>query len=253
MLSKTKFNFKTHNMGKIVMNVSCGDSFGPTSERAKQMSINNSSSGLFDESFHIQNVEFDFNGVKCVVNVNTNLEWLYRDYCNAHTMEWPVVGPDCLEQYEPEVEKELKTRTAAEEAKYALEMEEYREKERKEKELFLSKIEGIEIELSDEEYWNETKRINAGEGYGEATIEFAECWAKLMQSEIKQGKTVVECADKTSFELGFLGITGFMYGMAVNILSRSWKHGEELRKWHNKEYGHEGDGVVNPAVLTLKV
>jgi len=48
-----------------------------------------------------------------------------------------------------------------------------------------------------------------------------------------------------------MGITGFMYGCAVNLLSQCWKHGEELRKWHNKEYGHEGDGVVNPAVFTI--
>lgn len=26
---------------------------------------------------------------------------------------------------------------------------------------------------------------------------------------------------------------------------------EELRKWHNKEYNYEGDGVVNPAILTI--
>jgi hypothetical protein len=60
-----------------------------------------------------------------------------------------------------------------------------------------------------------------------------------------------EIAEPTSFELGFLGITGFMYGAAVQILSKCWKHGEDLRKWHNNEYGHEGEGVVNPAILTL--
>lgn len=43
-----------------------------------------------------------------------------------------------------------------------------------------------------------------------------------------------------------------MYGMAVSILSQCWKYGEFLRKWHNKEYGYEGDGVVNPAVMTVK-
>ena len=42
-----------------------------------------------------------------------------------------------------------------------------------------------------------------------------------------------------------------MYGCAVSILSQCWKYGEELRKWHNKEYNYDGDGVVNPAVLTI--
>lgn len=43
-----------------------------------------------------------------------------------------------------------------------------------------------------------------------------------------------------------------MYGCAVNILAQCWKYGEELRKWHNKEYNYNGNGVVNPAVLTIK-
>jgi hypothetical protein len=37
----------------------------------------------------------------------------------------------------------------------------------------------------------------------------------------------------------------------VSVLVHTWKHGEALRKWHNKEYGHEGDGVVNPAVVNF--
>ena len=49
------------------------------------------------------------------------------------------------------------------------------------------------------------------------------------------------------------GITGFMYGCAVNILSQCWEYGEVLRKWHNKEYDYEGDGVVNPAIMTVRV
>jgi hypothetical protein len=24
-----------------------------------------------------------------------------------------------------------------------------------------------------------------------------------------------------------------------------------LRKWHNKEYNYEGEGTVNPAILTI--
>ncbi len=52
---------------------------------------------------------------------------------------------------------------------------------------------------------------------------------------------------------------GFMYGTAVSILSQTWKHGEQLRRWHNKEtqIGNEGDianekgGTLNPALLTI--
>ena len=64
-------------------------------------------------------------------------------------------------------------------------------------------------------------------------------------------KVIVANADKLSHEADVEGITGFMYGCAVSILSQCWKYGEELRKWHNKEYNYEGDGVVNPAVFTI--
>jgi len=42
-----------------------------------------------------------------------------------------------------------------------------------------------------------------------------------------------------------------MYGASVQVLSQCWKYGEDLRKWHNKEYNHEGEGVVNPAIVTV--
>lgn len=64
-------------------------------------------------------------------------------------------------------------------------------------------------------------------------------------------KVIVENADRLSNEADVEGITGFMYGCAVSILSQCWKYGEELRKWHNKEYDYDGDGVVNPAILTI--
>lgn len=43
-----------------------------------------------------------------------------------------------------------------------------------------------------------------------------------------------------------------MYGCAVSILAQVWEHGELLRDWHNRSYGYQGDGTVNPAILTIK-
>lgn len=73
----------------------------------------------------------------------------------------------------------------------------------------------------------------------------------LWNSELLRGDKIVDIADSTSREADTEGITGFMYGCAVNVLSQLWEYGEELRKWHNKEYNYEGDGVVNPAILTI--
>lgn len=92
--------------------------------------------------------------------------------------------------------------------------------------------------------------------YGRGCFTYAERWAEMMENLIESStdepmKVIVDNADRLSHEADTEGITGFMYGCAVSILSQCWKYGEELRKWHNKEYNYEGDGVVNPAVLTV--
>jgi hypothetical protein len=93
------------------------------------------------------------------------------------------------------------------------------------------------------------------DGYGHAVYTFAERWAALMEAEIERTgepvKAITKNADRLIDKADTEGITGFMYGAAVGILSDCWEWGEILRKWHNKEYGYEGKGVVNPAILTV--
>ena len=94
------------------------------------------------------------------------------------------------------------------------------------------------------------------DSYSRACFTYAERWAEIMEKEISNHddamNVIIENADRLSHEADVEGITGFMYGCAVSILSQCWEYGEELRKWHNKEYGYDGDGVVNPAILTVK-
>ncbi len=116
--------------------------------------------------------------------------------------------------------------------------------------------ETVEMEFKDEEgkkSWNQMVEVNSKDPYGNGVVKYARRWAKYMQKLIAEGKTVVEIAEKASHDCDIEGITGFMYVCAVNALTKCWKYGEELRKWHNKDYGYEGDGVVNPAVLTVNV
>lgn len=87
--------------------------------------------------------------------------------------------------------------------------------------------------------------------YGACIVNYAERWADLMEEKINDGVPIQDIAKTTSNIADIEGITGFMYGMAVNILSNFWEHGEALRTWHNKSYNHNGDGVVNPAILTI--
>lgn len=196
-------------------------------------------------------VEFDFNGIKCLVGKNTDLDLLFRDYQNASIMNWKVIGPDCIENYNPEVELELQQRREANRKKAEKQRKDWLAKEKKERKQFESKVKGIELEFSDEKGWNESRRVNS-DGYGRAILDYAEAWAKLMQIEIINGKTVEDCYDYTQDGLGFFGISGFQFGAAVFILSQTWKYGEELRRVHNKKYGVENkDGVINPAILSF--
>ncbi len=68
-------------MKNYKLDARAGNNFTDVAEKAKQIA---NEKGV--------TVEFDFNGVQCLVNANTNLEWLYRDYSNSWTMEWKTVG-----------------------------------------------------------------------------------------------------------------------------------------------------------------
>ena len=92
--------------------------------------------------------------------------------------------------------------------------------------------------------------------YSRACFTYAERWAEMLEELIKESddspfKVIVDNAERLSNEADTEGITGFMYGCAISILSQSWEYGEWLRKWHNKEYNYDGDGVVNPAIMTI--
>ena len=95
--------------------------------------------------------------------------------------------------------------------------------------------------------------------YGRACFIYAEDWACLMEAKIKEGIPLDDCAKNTSHEADTDGITGFMYGNAVSILSNCWRHGEKLRIWHNIETQIKDEGekanekgtVLNPAIVEI--
>ena len=94
------------------------------------------------------------------------------------------------------------------------------------------------------------------DSYGHRCFTYAEDWAEKLEEIIEESsddiqKVIVDNAERTASEADTDGITGYMYGAAVSILSHCWEYGEYLRKWHNHEYNYDGDGVVNPAVLTV--
>jgi hypothetical protein len=104
------------------------------------------------------------------------------------------------------------------------------------------------------DWWHQV-RINGTVGYGGRCITYAADWAWLMERRMasEPDKDFGEIAKETEKECDYDGLTGFMYGAAVQELSTYWKHGDQLRIWHNRNYGVPSDteGVVNPAIITM--
>lgn len=184
-------------------------------------------------------VQFNFNGIELIAHPETDEEALsksYSDACAKRREEW-LASDECKNQQQEAERKE------AEETSRRNSMLEYAPKEPSFKDLA---------------GWNAAKEANS-DHYGSGVIEFSSMWARLMEAHMSQGATLPECAEECSSLADTSGITGFMYGCAVGILSRVWKHGEELRVWHNKDVqlGTEGDkanesgGVLNPALLSI--
>lgn len=109
----------------------------------------------------------------------------------------------------------------------------------------------MKVKKGQEKDYQHFVEINSKDFYSAGVVEYMHKWAELMENEISEGAKLTEIADRTSRIADTKGITGAMYGFAVGALSRFWEYGEELRKWHNKEYNYEGDGVVNPAIITV--
>lgn len=118
----------------------------------------------------------------------------------------------------------------------------------------------MKIKQGTETEYAEYKAKNSGDGYSLAVVTYTERWAELMEKEIEAGKTVEQCAKQTSHDADSEGITGFMYGCAVQALAHFWEHGEILRRWHNLdtqirdegEKANASGGVLNPAILNIQ-
>jgi len=197
-------------------------------------------------------VEFIFNGCKVFVDKDTDKDLLLRDFLELWAyLDYKKIGPDCEQEYSPEILKAL-----ADKKQHIAEKRDAEDKaceiERLNKlKSFQEKVGWETIDLISPTIWEEGKSVNS-DGYGKGIYTYAECWAKLMQIEIKAGNKLEDIAEATSFEADLEGITGFMYGAAVSVLSKTWVYGKLLNDWHNAKYNHSGEGTVNPALLTIK-
>ena len=200
-------------------------------------------------------VEFDFNGRLVRVSETTYLDSLYRDFNNSFYLGTKIIGPDPKWRLSAEEELTLgkAIQKSAEERKQREEKQ--AEEDRQKREVLEAKSEGIEFALkpNKKEEYRACVEKNSKDSYSKGVIDYAKRWACLMQKELQDGAKLVDIADRTSHEADIEGITGFMYSAAVSSLAEFWEYGNELKRWHNGEYGQpDAEGVVNPAVLTIR-
>lgn len=98
--------------------------------------------------------------------------------------------------------------------------------------------ESTELEFKDDEAkanWEKWVEVNSNDNYSFGVVKYARRWAKYMQHLMKKhNKTLPEIAENASHVSDIEGVSGYMYGIAVAVLSKFWKYGKELRSWNNK-------------------
>lgn len=156
-----------------------GDSFQSVTLKAKE--VLNASDNVF--------VQFNFNGVKCVVTSETNPEWLYRDYQNSLSYKLPEIATGTEPEYSDEIQAKLEIAKLEREKRQKAAEKKYKAEETKKLKAFNKKVEGIEIELFNRIAWKMWAEKNQ-DGYGQGILKYAENWAKLMQVELASGKII---------------------------------------------------------------
>lgn len=87
------------------------------------------------------------------------------------------------------------------------------------------------IELSDPAYWNKARAKAKNFVHIQACVDFAECWARLMQLELAQGKKLEEIWRSTLDEARLLHrLSDPQVGVAVGYLEVCWVHGPKLMR-----------------------
>lgn len=84
-----------------ILNAVPGERFKRMAKRAKKVAV-----------LEKVTVEFEFNGVTCLVTKGTNIEFLLRDYKNARLMEWKTIGPICSSCYSASIQHEINRKKA---------------------------------------------------------------------------------------------------------------------------------------------
>lgn len=199
-------------------------------------------------------VKFEFNGVMVSVRMDSNPELIYRDwnramdnYIDKNVGPYPnPVLTDEEKENDARIEAENEQRRQQRQAEYQAEAKAHRDR------VEARMANAPAMEFSNKNAWDEATPQIAEIMYGTSIATYAERWARLMQLELSEGKTLDEIWWSSSYEADLEGMSGYSQGIATHLLTETWVHGAELRKLHNAFWGSDSeDGTVNPAIIIV--
>ena len=114
---------------------------------------------------------------------------------------------------------------------------------------------GLKEDADARNLWKKFCDVNSETAYERQIIKFAECWGKMIDSELKRtffddesspSRNFDNFAEKTSLQAKKqYSVDTVQWNEALSILCRICTFGESLRKWQNKKMGYpNANGLV---------
>lgn len=112
-----------------------------------------------------------------------------------------------------------------------------------------------------EQEYEEYKKLNRRNPYGNRIVVLGEDWAHVVESLLNEGFELELVARPALDAADHDGVTAFMEGAAASVIAKFWVHGERFRQWYNldTQLGTEGEdasregGVLNPAIMNIGI
>lgn len=100
-------------------------------------------------------------------------------------------------------------------------------------------------------FWDYNIEMCSQNPFGKEAIKFATQWAKNMEKYMLKGSRLEEIIAVAAVSAGIHNISKEMYTNVLLLLVNTWIYGEQLRQYHNKKCGYEGEGIANPGMLVI--
>jgi hypothetical protein len=83
--------------------------------------------------------------------------------------------------------------------------------------------------------WEKFRASYSGQKYERGILDFAERWAKRMETRVAAGGKVEDIAEAAIVD-PVLRLTSLQLAEAIIALVAHWERGEELRRWYDEQW-----------------